>query len=148
VYCGTEMAISGAGGRLSIPGRLSFGVEVLVAYALTRRLLASGAPLRAAGPGPLAPVDGTRPPLSARAAARVAERARRVLRFTLRREPTCLALSLVVARLLRRRGTEARLVIGVTGAEDFTAHAWVEVDDQAVLPSGAGFHRLLEVDSA
>lgn len=137
------MATSGAGGRLSIPGRLAFGAEVLVAYVMTRRLLRNGASLRSE-PG-VAPTATGCPPLSAVAAARLARRTRHVLRLALRREPTCLAVSLVVARLLRRRGTPARLVIGVTGSQDFAAHAWVEVDDQPVLPPGAGYHRLLEV---
>jgi hypothetical protein len=43
----------------------------------------------------------------------------------------CLQRSVVLARLLRRRGVSARLVIGYRPLP-FMAHAWVEVDGQIV----------------
>lgn len=52
-----------------------------------------------------------------------------------RRRPTCLASALVLFRLLRRRGREAELVIGLP--EDpltHEAHAWVELDGRDVGP--------------
>jgi Transglutaminase-like superfamily len=58
----------------------------------------------------------------------------------------CLARSLVLTRLLARRGIPAKLVIGARTAPDFLAHAWVEYDGQPVLSPGDGsFGRLVEL---
>jgi Transglutaminase-like superfamily len=56
----------------------------------------------------------------------------------------CLVRSIVLTRLLSRRAIPSRLVIGVTPGADFAAHAWVEHDDQPVLPPGmhARLHEL------
>lgn len=56
----------------------------------------------------------------------------------------CLIRSLVVVRVLRRRGIETRLAIGVKPGPPFEAHAWVEHDGRPVLPQGE-FALLLEV---
>jgi hypothetical protein len=55
----------------------------------------------------------------------------------------CLVRSLVVLRLLSRRGIESRLVIGVQPGPDFLAHAWVEHDGRPVTPEGT-YARLME----
>ncbi len=47
------------------------------------------------------------------------------------KEVECLQRSIVTARLLRKHGIHARLVIGVRPAP-FKAHAWVEVEGQVV----------------
>ena len=74
--------------------------------------------------------------------------ARGVLR-TLRLLPgdsRCLTQSLVLTRLLARRGRGSRLVIGVTPGASFGAHAWVERDDVALLPAHEReFERLTEL---
>jgi hypothetical protein len=58
----------------------------------------------------------------------------------------CLARSLVLTRLLARRGIPAKLVIGARAAPDFLAHAWVECDGTPVLSAGDGsFSRLVEL---
>ncbi len=58
----------------------------------------------------------------------------------------CLARSLVLTRLLARRGIPAKLVIGARATPDFLAHAWVECDGQPVLSAGDGsFARLVEL---
>jgi hypothetical protein len=58
----------------------------------------------------------------------------------------CLIRSLVLIRLLSRRGLPARLVIGARTAPDFLAHAWVEHGGEPVLPAGDGtFGRLVEL---
>ncbi len=58
----------------------------------------------------------------------------------------CLVRSLVLTRLLARRGIPARLVIGARTAPAFLAHAWVECDGVAVLDPGDGsFARLVEL---
>ena len=58
----------------------------------------------------------------------------------------CLIRSLVLIRLLSRRGLVARLVIGARAEPDFLAHAWVEHGGEPVLPTGEGsFGRLVEL---
>jgi hypothetical protein len=58
----------------------------------------------------------------------------------------CLARSLVLTRLLARRGIPAKLVIGTRSAPDFLAHAWVEHEGQPVISAGDGsFGRLVEL---
>jgi hypothetical protein len=58
----------------------------------------------------------------------------------------CLTRSLVLTRLLARRGIPARLVIGARATPRFTAHAWVEYEGQPVLHPGDGsFGRLVEL---
>ena len=58
----------------------------------------------------------------------------------------CLARSLVLTRLLARRGIPAKLVIGAQAAPEFLAHAWVECDGQPVLSPGDGsLGRLVEL---
>jgi hypothetical protein len=47
----------------------------------------------------------------------------------------CLVRSLVLARLLARRGIRAHVVIGVRSEPDFAAHAWVESGTVPLLPT-------------
>jgi hypothetical protein len=50
--------------------------------------------------------------------------------------PTCLLSALVLFRLLRKQGTPVELVIGLpAGANDETAHAWVEFEGRDVGPT-------------
>lgn len=50
---------------------------------------------------------------------------------------TCLARALVLCRLLRRRGHDARLVVGCARPNGrFEAHAWVAYGSQAVAAAG------------
>ena len=51
-------------------------------------------------------------------------------------DPRCLIRSVVLARLLARRGIGSRLVVGVRAAPEFTAHAWVEHRGSPLLPTG------------
>jgi len=53
----------------------------------------------------------------------------------------CLQRSVCTARLLRKHGENARMVIGYRPAP-FFAHAWVEVDDRVVYGSPAYQKRL------
>jgi hypothetical protein len=58
----------------------------------------------------------------------------------------CLVRSLVLTRLLARRGMQATLVIGVRAEPEFAAHAWVEHDSQPVLdPGEESYGRLVEL---
>lgn len=58
----------------------------------------------------------------------------------------CLARSLVLTRLLARRGIPTKLVIGARATPDFLAHAWVEYEGQPVLsPGDESLGRLVEL---
>ncbi len=50
----------------------------------------------------------------------------------------CLMSSLVLTRMLARRGIDSNLVIAVEPGERFGAHAWVEYDGAALLHPGDG----------
>jgi hypothetical protein len=66
---------------------------------------------------------------------------------TLRVVPTdsrCLVRSVVLSRMLARRGIDSRLVIGVDSGHQFAAHAWVEHARQPVLPPNQ-VERLMEL---
>jgi Transglutaminase-like superfamily len=58
----------------------------------------------------------------------------------------CLMRSLVLTRMLARRGVYTKVVIGVRQDPSFAAHAWVELDGQPLLPADdPTFHRLTEL---
>jgi hypothetical protein len=54
--------------------------------------------------------------------------------------PTCLRQALAAQRMLRRRGIDSRLHLGVTGATATEAHAWVTVAGRPVV-GGQGLER-------
>ena len=53
----------------------------------------------------------------------------------------CLMRSLVLLRMLARRGVVCQLVIGVRPGEKFEAHAWIEHEGHPLLPT-LGYERL------
>jgi hypothetical protein len=123
--------------RLSLPERAALAWEIVAAYALARRRLRR---------------DGLRPALAAlrtgggssvadrREAIEVGRRLGRAVGRTLGVLPAdsrCLMTSLVLTRLLARRGIDSELVISVLPGEAFAAHAWVERDGVALLPPDA-----------
>jgi hypothetical protein len=58
----------------------------------------------------------------------------------------CLVRSLVLTRLLAKRGIQAKLVIGASPSPEFLAHAWVEHEGHPVLdPGDESFGRLVEL---
>lgn len=58
----------------------------------------------------------------------------------------CLVRSLVLTRVLARRGIESRLVLAASTEPEFLAHAWVECAGVPVLETGGGrFARLAEL---
>ena len=133
------------GGRLPPRARARLVVEILIAYAQVRLQLRRTdvrGTLTALRSGPSAPsttVD----------AARTGRSLGRAVVRTLSLLPTdsrCLMRSLVLSRMLWRRGIDARIVIAVTGGADFRAHAWVEHCGRALLaPGGPEFERLAEL---
>lgn len=55
-------------------------------------------------------------------------------------DASCLRRSLLLYGLLRRRGWQPSLLLGVTGQEGrMSAHAWVELADTRLLDSDAGY---------
>jgi Transglutaminase-like superfamily len=126
------------------PRHVRLAFEVLTAYMQARRALKRSpiamvvARLRADAAA-VAPADGLS---EARRLGSAVSRALSVLPGDTR----CLMRSLVLTRLLARRGIPAMLVIGARPAPDFVAHAWVEHDGEPVLSSGGGaFVRLVEL---
>lgn len=119
--------------------------EILVAYVAVRRRL-----WRTEFPEALAAIRRTpaRKPAGGDPIAvgqRMGHATGRVLRL-LPTDSRCLMRSLVVVRLLARRGIDVRLVLGVSGPQDFVAHAWVERGGVPFLPTGGdAFRRLAEL---
>ena len=78
---------------------------------------------------------------------RIGRRLGRPVRRTLDPLPwdsRCLMRSLVLLRMLARRGVVCQLVIGVRPGETLEAHAWIEHDGHALLPT-LGYERLTVV---
>jgi hypothetical protein len=120
--------------------------EVLAAYVQARRELRRTSIERV-----IAKLRSTSPPTVVEAP-QALEEARRlgwIVGKTLTLVPgdtRCLARSLVLTRLLARRGIPAKLVIGARAEPEFLAHAWVECDGRPVLSPGDGsFARLVEL---
>jgi hypothetical protein len=132
--------------RLSQAARARLAIEVLAAYARSRRALRRE---------PIATVVAglrSRSPSAAMPAANSLEEARRLGRAVARLlahvpgDTRCLVRSLVLTRLLASRGIEAKLVIGARTVPEFLAHAWVEHDGEPVLdPGDDSFGRLVEL---
>jgi hypothetical protein len=58
----------------------------------------------------------------------------------------CLVSSLVLSRMLARRGIAASLVVAVRHEPEFGAHAWVEHEGRPLLrPGVVGYKRLVEL---
>ncbi len=156
-----------AAAPLRLADRVELAGEILLSYLLARRDLA-GAPIADVVAGLRSPAR--RAPLVGSAAGDVAlapdvavareqdvssealVRARRLARAvvaTLRLLPgdtRCLLRSLVLTRLLARRGIPSRLVIAARTDPEFLAHAWVECGGAPVLdPGDETFGRLVEL---
>lgn len=134
------------GGRLSKAERVRLAAEILAAYGQARRTLRRApiasvvAALRSQSSAALPPSAGT------------LEEARRLGRAVTRTlalvpgDTRCLVRSLVLTRLLARRGIPAKLVIGARAAPGFLAHAWVEhAGDPVLAPGDGSFGRLVEL---
>jgi hypothetical protein len=133
-------------GRLSRPERIRLAGEIVTAYAQARHELRRApiasvvASLRADSVSARVPVAG------------MLDESRRLGRAVTRTlalmpgDTRCLVRSLVLTRLLARRGIPAKLVIGARATPTFLAHAWVEHDGDPVLaPGDESFGRLVEL---
>jgi Transglutaminase-like superfamily len=72
----------------------------------------------------------------------------RAVERTLRKLPVdsrCLVTALVLTRMLARRGIDSTFVLGVRANPSFGAHAWVERNGVALLPTTYAFTRLSEL---
>lgn len=133
--------------RLRPVDKVALAIEVLGAYARVRwlfrgrtveELLAS---LRGGERGP-GSADSNEALVTGQ---RLASAVTRTLRL-LPSDTRCLMRSLVLTRLLARRGIRASLVIGVRPGERFGAHAWVEQAGTPLLPAyGHEFSRLVDL---
>ena len=139
----TETASAAVAARRPPAEKAALAVEVLATYARVRlRLRRAGlrptlAALRAAGGTARADDD---PVIAGRRLARAVVRALGPLPADTR----CLMQSLVLTRMLARRGIETSLVIAVRPGGRFAAHAWVEREGVALLPPEApSFERLV-----
>jgi len=129
--------------------KLALSVEILVTYATARwelrrhPLPATLERLRRVTPHPSpSPLADD---LDIHVGARLGLAVMRVLRL-LPTDSRCLMRSLVLTRVLSRRGLGSVLVIGVRPGDDFFGHAWVERRGTALLPpERADFARLVEL---
>jgi hypothetical protein len=135
---------------VSAVAKARLGLEILAAYVRVRWLLRRRSlpialrTLRAGVPGTTTGRD-----------AHVAGlRLGRAVSRTLTALPTdsrCLTQALVLTSVLARRGIASSVVIGVHQDGTFRAHAWVEHDGRALLPTGGAaadgttYERLTEV---
>ena len=132
--------------RLSFAGRLRLATEIVVAYLRAQRELRR-APITAVVER-LRATPGTAPSYGAGALEEALRLGRAVSRtlVLLPGDTRCLRRSLVLLRLLTRRGISARLVIAARTDPEFLAHAWVEHDGVPVLvPASDSFGRLVEL---
>ena len=126
--------------------RVALGAEIVRDYVRVRLLLRRRnlpdtlAQLRA-DPGAGNPPAGD----LARTALRLGRAVRRVLAL-LPADSRCLMQSLVLTRMLARRGIHSELVLAAGTDHGFEAHAWLECSGRAVLPpAGPELGRLVEL---
>jgi Transglutaminase-like superfamily len=127
------------------PGKVTLALEVLGVYLRVRWMLVRLRPVPAVSVLRHG-LDGHVMPEPVRARVRLGLSLGRAVARVLRLLPTdsrCLVQSLVLTRMLARRGVYAKLVIGVRPAPSFGAHAWVEVNGEPVLPTGESTYRRL-----
>jgi hypothetical protein len=115
--------------------KLWLGSEILVAYLTARWYLRQGALPSVVARLRRVPPEPAPGPMGAEQGARLGRAVGRTL-SVLPFDSRCLLRSLVLVRLLARRGETADLVIAARPgeAEGFDAHAWVEVAGYPVLP--------------
>jgi hypothetical protein len=135
--------VSGRERRLGPLGRATLASEILRTYVVVRRLLArrplpeAVAALRRAG-APARPVDAESLALG-RHLAWATVRTISILPTDSR----CLMRSLVLTRVMARRGLDCTLVLSAAADPSFEAHAWVEHGGEPLLMPGGPTHRQL-----
>jgi hypothetical protein len=131
--------------RRSQAARARLALEILAAYAQARRALRR-APIATV----VADLRSRSPSVAPPATASLVEA--RSLGWAVARllahvpgDTRCLVRSLVLTRILAKRGMQAKLVIGARTTPEFLAHAWVEHYGSPVLDPGDSFGRLVEL---
>jgi hypothetical protein len=127
---------------LGLRRKAALFLEVAVAYVRVRRLLRGSSVPEAVARLRSAPAR--RAPDPVLSAARLGTVVRRALRF-LPGDTRCLTQSLVLTAMLSSRGIDSSLVIAVSSAGEFGAHAWVEHGGQALLPRGTRFEPIVQL---
>jgi hypothetical protein len=120
-------------------GKLRLAGEIVAAYGVARWTLRRDG-LRGALEALRSASHTQRPARRSREPTDAGRRLGRAVARTLGVMPAdsrCLMCSLVLTRLLARRGIESRLVISVRPGDRFAAHAWVEHDGVALLAADA-----------
>jgi Transglutaminase-like superfamily len=143
-----ECTLAEAKRPLSLGSKLTLGAEVLATYGRVRWLMArNDLPTAIAT---LRRVDGT--PAAESADEELAwEVGRRLGWITARTlgpvpgDSRCLMRSLVLTRMMARRGIPTTLIIGAQTDRGFAAHAWVERQGLPLLSPGSGYGRLAEL---
>jgi hypothetical protein len=131
--------------RLSIVQRLALAMEIVRAYLAVRALSSRRKLPSVVGALREAPAVGGLPLPDPRVdGIRLGRAVVRALVLT-PGGTKCLMRSLVLTRLLARRGVvDGELIIAVQpGPAVLDAHAWIELDGRALLPPGDGHERLL-----
>jgi hypothetical protein len=129
--------------RIPWPGKALIAAEILVSYVCARWLL-----WRHDLPTVLALLRGELARSTDRHQQAIGIRLGRAVGRTLRFLPfdsRCLVRSLVLTRMLSRRGIDSVLVIGVDVRPGFSAHAWVESGGVPLLEPLPDDQRLVEV---
>jgi hypothetical protein len=126
--------------RMPLRLRLGVAVEIVTSYALARWRLFRGDVREVVTALRGDVVDSHAPELACELGRRLAWPVRRTL-DPLPWDSRCLMRSLVLLRMLARRGVACRLVIGVRPGDELTAHAWIEHQGIPLLPT-LGYERL------
>lgn len=133
--------------ELTAPRKLRLAAEILVAYgrvrwAIRREDATEAVPRIKAGLDERS--SGLDPKAQRIAGLRLGHAVIRTL-TPLPADSRCLFRSLVLTKLLARRGIGGTVVLAVR-PDPFAAHAWVELDGNPLLPPGEeGFERLAEL---
>ena len=126
--------------RMPADLRLRVSLEIIGTYMQVRRRMLSRDVREVVSRLRSDAVDAHDPYVAYRLGRRLSQPVRRTL-DPLPWDSRCLMRSLVLLRMLARRGVVCDLVIGVRPGETFEAHAWIEHDGHALLPT-LGYERL------
>jgi hypothetical protein len=126
--------------RMPADLRLRVALEIVMTYAEVRWRMLRGDVSRVVDTLRADAVDAHEPYDAYRIGRRLGQPVRRTL-DPLPWDSRCLMRSLVLLRMLARRGVVCRLVIGVRPGEKFEAHAWIEHGGHPLLPT-LGYERL------
>jgi hypothetical protein len=126
--------------RMPADLRVRVALEIVATYMQVRGRMLHGDVRDVVGRLRDGAVDAHDPYVAYRIGRRLGQPVRRTL-DPLPWDSRCLMRSLVLLRMLARRGVVCELVIGVRPGETLEAHAWIEHDGHPLLPT-LGYERL------